>query len=134
MTDFPITHIIIDKGDGNDCFGYVVNSTSEQPPNWLMNNGYPPDVLDDIINPNVTFAFLNNIYVDDKDRGQGIGNEMISDFMSESLQLEADYVILSCSVDEIQRENFDLQRWYSGHGFIVIDSVSSSNPLMIAEI
>lgn len=135
MHDAPISYIEISTDNAETCcFGYAVNSLAEQVPNWLSNNGLPTDLLDHIRDENTTIAFLNSIYVDTNERNDGRGNHLISEFFSVASEVNADYIVLVCGLDEIQDEGFDLIRWYSGHGFTILYTEGSSNPVMINEI
>lgn len=75
-----------------------------------------------------TFAILKNIWVDEGLRGQGLGNELLKDFLGRVE--EADIVLLVSDSSQSQETGFDLKAWYESFGFEEI-ARSSAGPLMV---
>jgi len=117
--------------DDEDSFaeGYVVNTDQVQIPNWLAKNSYDPKFVNHIRQYN-RVAFFTNMYVADSQRGQGLGNNFVQQFIDEASTLNADAIYLSADTGEIQDSGFDLVKWYENWGWEIIDN-STGYPLMV---
>ena len=73
----------------------------------------------------IDFSVLRNIYVDETNRGTGIGSELVNLFCQKSQNLP---ILLLASPDE---DDFDLVSWYEKKGFISTQFSCEDGPLMI---
>lgn len=71
------------------------------------------------------FAVLRNIYVDEDNRGHGVGKFLVAQFASQTKGLP---ILLLASPDE---DNFLLDQWYLKLGFEMSSFSCSDGPLMI---
>lgn len=71
------------------------------------------------------FTVLRNVYVDDSDRGKGLGKTLVSQFIEKS---NGNPIILLASPDE---EDFQLTSWYEKQGFQLTAFSCADGPLMI---
>lgn len=114
--------------------GYVVAAAAEQVPNWLERNSIKDDELVQWIQSNfLRVGFLNNINVEEEERGQQHGNEMLEDFLAEAENAGAEAIFLICDKFENQNEGFDLQRWYEKWGFRALRD-TPEGPLMMLNL
>jgi ribosomal protein S18 acetylase RimI-like enzyme len=60
-------------------------------------------------------AFLNNLYVDEDERGYGVGTNLLDWFIEESIDLGADAIYLIS--DENNENSMNLTDWYTKRGF-----------------
>jgi GNAT superfamily N-acetyltransferase len=71
------------------------------------------------------FTVLRNVYVDDSDRGKGLGKSLVAQFVEKA---NGNPIILLASPDE---ENFQLTTWYEKLGFQLTYFSCEDGPLMI---
>ena len=116
--------IDISQGDGSVVFG-VVHNNPENIKTWLIKNG-----IDQKINLPLPIAFLNNINVEEEDRGQGIGTELLYDFEAEANFHGAKSILLLAGLDEEQIQGFNLEQWYLNNDYEVLTRDGDGNPLM----
>ena len=76
-------------------------------------------------------ALIRNMYVDDDYRGQGIGNDLVSNAIDDAANNGADAIILVSDTDE--DNPFDLTKWYEGFGFEIVGT-AGNNPVMILDL
>lgn len=127
-------HVVEISSEGGDVGGYVTSGSAEQVQNWLQNRHgiYDQNILTRLRSISI-LAFLNNINVEEDMRGQGVGNELLDEFLSRATFHHAAAIILIADTAESQTEGFDLIKWYEGRGFeIILDT--DIGPLMIYEI
>lgn len=110
------------------CEGYVVNTKAENLKNWLTSCGVDDELVKEIRKQIKRIAIIKSIYVDDGQRGQGIGSSLLNSFISEAELNGADAIILECGLGE--SNFFDLQKWYESYCFEVIYD-ATTNPIML---
>lgn len=74
---------------------------------------------------------LESVNVDVGARGCGLGSELVAQFFVEAQRAGASAYVLIADEDQLQREGFELQRWYEALGFGSVFG-TSSGPLMVA--
>lgn len=116
--------IDISQGEGSVAFG-VVHNNPENIKTWLIKNG-----INQKINLPLPIAFLNNINVEEEDRGQGIGTELLYDFEAEAGFHGAKSILLLAGLDEEQIQGFNLEQWYLNNDYEVLTRDGDGNPLM----
>ena len=116
--------IDISQGEGSVAFG-VVHNNPENIKTWLIKNG-----INQEINLPLPIAFLNNINVEEEDRGQGIGTELLYDFKAEASFHGAKSILLLAGLDEEQIQGFNLEQWYLNNDYEVLTKDGDGNPLM----
>ena len=116
--------IDISQGDGSVVFG-VVHNNPENIKTWLIKNGIHQE-----ISLPLPIAFLNNINVEEEDRGQGIGTELLYDFEAEASFHGAKTILLLAGLDEEQIQGFNLEQWYLNNDYEVLTRDGDGNPLM----
>lgn len=74
---------------------------------------------------------IDMVTVDFGARGNGIGSELVAQFLVEAGRAGATATVLVCDVYQLQKEGFDLEGWYKALGF---DGVleTNSGPLMVS--
>lgn len=113
----------------SNVFGYLTSIEEDNAFNYL-NAFFSDETIQDIRawlkeEKIFEFAILRNIYVDEEDRGKGVGKSLVSNFIIKSHHLP---VILLASPDE---ESFNLQAWYEKLGFELTPFICEDGPLMI---
>ena len=117
--------------EGGSLEGYVMSTDKPNIGNYLQSQGATPELINNITKRYKTLALIRNMYVDDDYRGQGIGNELVSNAIDAAANNDADAIILVSDTDE--DNPFDLTEWYEGFGFEVIGT-AGNNPVMILDL
>lgn len=117
--------------DGGEAHGYVVDAAKENVENYLDKHGAPGKAVRlALLKAKQTVAILTNLMVEEPVRGQGIGSDMVGDFLNQSATSGATCFILIADSGEEQSTGFDLLEWYGGFGFEnVLDT--GAGPLMV---
>jgi ribosomal protein S18 acetylase RimI-like enzyme len=117
--------------EGGSLEGYVMSTDKPNINNYLQSQGATPELIKNITNRYKTLALIRNMYVDDEYRGQGIGNDLVSNAIDDAANNGADAVILVSDTDE--NNPFDLTKWYEGFGFEIVGT-AGTNPVMILDL
>jgi len=117
--------------DGGSLEGYVMSTDKPNINNYLQSQGATPELINNIANRYKTLALIRNMYVDDDYRGQGIGNDLVSNAIDDAASNGADAIILVSDTDE--DNPFDLTKWYEGFGFEIVGT-AGTNPVMILDL
>ena len=125
-------HHIEVNTDEYSVHGSVMDATPENVSDWLgYNHGIRDPKAIELICQQGRVVFLDNITVEEDSRGQGLGNQLLTDFLEEAVDQGAMACVLVADTLEDQTEGFDLQRWYERWGFKVIAHEPNGNPLMM---
>lgn len=119
-----------DSKDRGSLDGYVTDTSSEQLENYLFSFSMKSGVISNIKDKYKRIAFIKNLHVDEKYRGSGIGNKLLSNAIDEAYDNGAEAILLIADMEE--SNDFDIQRWYEGFGFEKITN-TSEGPLMILD-
>ena len=111
--------------DGGSIQG-IIHYDNEYIYNWFYKRNINPNEYKEYLN-NKTVAFLNNINVDDSERGKGYGFQLYDMFEDFCIENEADIIILESDSPEEQSEGFILDEWYLKLGFEIIGNESGNN-------
>lgn len=117
--------------DGGSLEGYVIDSSAPQLTNYLHSQGASDDVIDQIKSQFTRIAILRNMSVDEDNRGQGIGNDLVSNAIENAAHNGAEAIVLVSDTGEDNQ--FDLTKWYEGFGFEIHGS-AAGDPVMILEL
>ena len=117
--------------EGGSLEGYVMSTDKPNINNYLQSQGATPELINNITKRYKTLALIRNMYVDDDYRGQGIGNDLVSNAIDAAANNGADAIILVSDTDE--DNPFDLTKWYEGFGFEVVGT-AGNNPVMILDL
>jgi ribosomal protein S18 acetylase RimI-like enzyme len=117
--------------EGGSLEGYVMPTDKPNINNYLQSQGATPELINNITNRYKTLALIRNMYVDDDYRGQGIGNDLVSNAIDDAANNGADAILLVSDTDE--DNPFDLTKWYAGFGFEVVGT-AGNNPVMILDL
>lgn len=117
--------------DGGSLEGYVVDSDQPQLNNYLSSQGATPAVISAIKSKYKRVGIIRNMYVDEDQRGQGIGNDLVSGAIDNAAEMGADAIVL---VSDTAEDNaMDLTAWYEGFGFEVVGQ-AGGDPVMVMEL
>lgn len=123
--------VINENPDEGCVYGFLSNS-DEIFINFLENNDYYEEdftSLDEY--KNCTKAYISNMYIEEEYRGNGNGSILLGEALGELFDYsDAKYAFLVC--DNIQHNEFSLQKWYESYGFKVIADKFDC-PLMVLE-
>ena len=117
--------------EGGSLEGYVMSTDKPNINNYLQSQGATPELINNITKRYKTLALIRNMYVDDDYRGQGIGNDLVSNAIDAAANNDADAIILVSDTEE--NNPFDLTKWYEGFGFEVVGT-AGNNPIMILDL
>mgnify|MGYP003667006569 CR=1 FL=1 len=106
----------------------VVHDNPERLMNWANSQGVSEEILQNFELP---VAIMKNVFVPEENRGQGVGNQLVEDFMSQAADAGAYTTILIVDLGQSQAEGFSLVDWYEGYGFEVVGKDSGGNPVMV---
>jgi len=114
---------------GGNAFG-VFHSNRERFENWIVKESIDDEARgffamfpDRKLLP---IAVLKNLNVEDKIRGQGLGNDLMRAFLSEAS--DAKNVVLIADV--LEKNTFNIVEWYAGWGFTQIGH-AREHPVMV---
>lgn len=115
--------------DDSNIFGYVGSSSDDSSFNYFR-AFYTEDQVAALKawlqEQNIfEFAVLRNIYIDESQRGIGLGKRLVTQFLLKTNQIPT---LLIASPDE---DNFDLVSWYINQDFIMTKFISEDGPIMI---
>jgi ribosomal protein S18 acetylase RimI-like enzyme len=117
--------------DGGSLEGYVVDSDQPQLTNYLESQGATPDVISAIKNKYNRVAIIRNMYVDEDQRGQGIGNDLVGGAIDNAAEQGARAIVLVS--DSAEDNAMDLTSWYEGFGFEQVGQ-AGGDPVMVMEL
>ena len=117
--------------DGGSLEGYVVDSNRPQLINYLESQGATSDIVDAIQNRYSRVGIIRNMYVDEDARGQGIGNQLVSDAIDSAAGLGAQAIVLVS--DTAESNTVNLTAWYEGFGFEQV-GIAGGDPVMVLEL
>ena len=117
--------------EGGSLEGYVVDSDQPQLTNYLSSQGAIPAVISAIKSKHKRVGIIRNMYVDEDQRGQGIGNDLVSGAIDSAAEMGATAIVL---VSDTAEDNaMDLTAWYEGFGFEVVGQ-AGGDPVMVMEL
>ncbi len=127
--------VSIDQYSGKNMLtGYVVDTTGVQIGNFLGSGNYygiSQILIKEILTKYRRMGIIGGITVDEEDRGQGVGNHLLSSAINEAAEEGAEAMILFADTEE--ENEFDLVKWYEGYGFEkIVDT--HVGPMMLMEI
>lgn len=117
--------------DGASLEGYEVGVEEANWTNWLgrlLNREEALEVEEKINTRHSIVAVLKNMWVDESLRGNGVGTQLLEDFLGSTA---ATAIFLEADMGE-SSNLFSLEDWYSGFGFRTI-AHSGQNPIMLLE-
>lgn len=76
-------------------------------------------------------GILDMITVDAGARGNGVGSDLVAQFLVEAGKAGATALVLVCDVYQLQKDGFDLESWYKALGFNGVLE-TNSGPLMVS--
>jgi GNAT superfamily N-acetyltransferase len=112
--------------------GYVVSSRRKELGDYLIEKDcdeHEP-IASWLKEDCVKVALLESIYMDETERGNGYGTQLLKDFIEAAEDAGADVVLLIADTGEHQEDGFDLVEWYERHDFRSI-SRTEFGPLMV---
>tara|TARA_R100001443_G_C3357448_1_gene178265 strand:- start:47 stop:493 length:447 start_codon:yes stop_codon:yes gene_type:complete len=106
--------------------------------NWANSQGVSEKFIQNLIKPEepkepklvLPVAIMKNAFVPEEDRGQGVGSQLVDDFMSEADYEGAKSIILIADLGQSQAEGFSLIDWYKEYRFEVVGE-TGGNPVMV---
>lgn len=117
--------------DGGSLFGYLVAAGQPNIRNYLAQHTDLADAVAERLRANGGLvALLRNMSVVEEERGNGIGTQLVSEFMAEADRAGASSYMLICDTQESQAPGFDLQAWYESFGFVAAMD-TGEGPLMV---
>jgi GNAT superfamily N-acetyltransferase len=117
--------------EGGSLSGYVVDASEPNIGNYLeQHTNLAKMVTHRLRAYGERVALLRNMNVDEDQRGNGIGTQLISEFMEEADSVGATVYMLICDIHEGQAPGFDLKAWYESFGFVAAMD-TSEGPLML---
>ena len=109
----------------------VIHSNIDRLMNWANKEEVSEEVIQNLELP---VAIMKNAFVPEEDRGQGIGSQLVEDFISE-VKEGAKSIILIADLGQSQAEGFSLVDWYKGYDFEVVgetgDDPVTGYPVMV---
>lgn len=120
-----------DNPDEGSIYGYL-SDNDVQFLNFLEKNDYYEEDFDSLEKyKNCTKAYICNLYVEEEYRGNGNGGYLMDEILEQMYYTtDAKFVFLVC--DNIESNDFSLQKWYESYGFKVIADKFNC-PLMLLE-
>ena len=119
------------SNEGGNLEGYVVDSDKPQLTNYLTSQGADKNLINQLKQKYKTIAIIRNMYVGEEQRGQGYGNQLVSDAIDDAAGNHANAII--CVADMSEDNAIDLVKWYENFGFEVVGK-AGSDPVMVLEL
>ena len=129
LKESSVVDIDDESGLGN-VYG-VVHYNMQNVMNWAEKHRLDDASVENIIGLDLPIAILKNINVEEEARGQGVGGQLMDDFMSAVADEASSAMILIADMGEIQDEGFNLEEWYKGYDFETVGRDSGGNPVMV---
>lgn len=129
LKESSVVDIDDESGMGN-VYGNIHDSM-ENVMNWAAKERLDGTSVEALKGLELPLAILKNINVDESARGQGIGGQLLEDFMSEAAEGGAYTVVLIADLGETQASGFDLEKWYGDYGFETVGRDAGNNPVMV---
>jgi ribosomal protein S18 acetylase RimI-like enzyme len=117
--------------DGGSLEGYVVDSSQPQLTNYLQSQGTAADIISAVKNKYARVAIIRNMLVDEDQRGQGIGNELVSNAINNASDHGAQAIVLVS--DTAESNSMNLTAWYESFGFEQA-GIAGGDPVMVMEL
>lgn len=111
--------IMNNNSDEGSIFGYI-SDCDENFLNFLEKNDYfEEDFISLEKYKNCKKAYICNLYIEEEYRGNGNGTYLMNEILEDMYySTDVKYVFLVC--DNIESNNFSLQKWYESYDFEVI--------------
>ena len=114
---------------GGSAFG-VLHSKRDNFENWIIKENLDDEARGFFAmfpdNKLLPIAIMKNLNVDENKRNQGLGNDLMSSFLNDAS--DAKNVVLIADV--LEKNKFDIVKWYAGWGFTQIGK-AGEHPVMI---
>jgi GNAT superfamily N-acetyltransferase len=126
--------LIMDSDEKGSYEGYTCNNNDTNLINFAENEIRDFDNINLFTNHFSKYqkvAIFKSLYVEENFRNQGIGNELVSNFIEEASSKGADVIYLIA--DEYETNEIDLIKWYESFGFEKL-LYTVSGPLMYLEL
>lgn len=124
----PSIRMIDQIVDGGSLDGYVVDTDKEQLSNYLESQGANPEIAKKLAKRYNRIGIIKNMWVDEEERNQGLGTDLVSNAIDDAYLNGAEAVLLVS--DEGESNEFNLTKWYQGFGFKKI-GMAGSDPVML---
>lgn len=112
--------------------GYTVQSEAEQLANWVRTIGCSEMCVSDVKKKFKKIAILKSMFVEEEERNQGIGSELLEGFVNEATFNGSEAILLEADTGE--ENEINLIKWYESFGFKIIDRKTGNYPLMMLVI
>lgn len=110
MTEIEISH------PHGSIFGYLCPVSAEQLAIYLQREGHDPALEIAISQSGATcLAILKSLHVEDAHRREGIGSDLLNQFVERASDAGAEITLLTA--DTAERNPFSLVSWYEDRGF-----------------
>lgn len=124
----------IDQEDGDSGLeGYVVDTNQEQLGNYLTSQVASQDIVNQLQTLYSRIAIFKNLWVDEEQRGQGIGSSLLEAAIREAGAKGAQAIVMVAHADDSQDQQW-LVKWYQSYGFSEVSKTSSGSPVMTLEL
>ena len=125
------TNIDIDDDSGfGNVFG-VAHDDLRNVMNWAQKEGVDEASVKAVSVLELPIAILKNINVEEEARGQGVGGQLMEEFISAAADQGAFTIVLIADLGQTQGSGFDLEKWYRDYGFETVGFDGGKNPVMV---
>jgi ribosomal protein S18 acetylase RimI-like enzyme len=128
-----LIQIIDQEDDEGGVEGYVVDTNQEQLRNYLSGQRVPKDLIDELQGRHTRIAIIKNVWVNEDQRGTGIGSRLMEAAIDDAASKGAEAVILLAQADDHQDQT-KLVQWYQSYGFRSVGSTPSGYPVMVLDM
>lgn len=103
--------------DNGSAFGYVISTREQNIKNYLSEHTEHAKLICSLMSQSFeTVALLRNMHVEESERGNGEGSELVNAFLGEADQHGAQLILLISDTGEEQMPGFDLTKFYEKFG------------------
>ena len=115
-------------------FGTITNTNNDTFKELFTKNGFSNnDLILKEKNMYSNILIIDNIFVDNDQRGKGIGNTLMDDLFDQIDANNIEALYLLADIHEEQEKGFNLIKWYEGYGFETLCN-TPQGPIMKLEI
>lgn len=115
--------------ENGNIYGYVTNTKSDVQLKNYMEKQHVPEAVPIIQGKFDTIAILTNMYVNEEERGNGIGTFLLLNFIENAVNKHAEAIVLVA--DTADTNQFNLVSWYEDYGFEIYYGDKNSFPVMV---
>lgn len=124
--------VLDEEVEGGIIYGYVTDTENDVQLQNYLEKQHREGALSVICKQYKKVAILTNMYVEEEERGGGIGATLLEDFMDNATFKGAEAIVLVA--DTLETNAFELVKWYESYDFTIINGERHACPVMLKKL